>query len=103
VNPTEAMDRCEAESVYDAASAVPAEAREALGLTQARIGGAVAISVRSDQAGFWSKALGFDEPVTADLIEEVCAFFRHAGAERAENYVRSGQAACRYSCRTPSA
>ncbi|WP_256069843.1 MULTISPECIES: GNAT family N-acetyltransferase [unclassified Streptomyces] len=42
------------------------------------MGGGVAVSMRRDPTGFWSKALGmgFDEPVTADLIEEVCAFYR---------------------------
>jgi GNAT superfamily N-acetyltransferase len=36
------------------------------------------VSMRRDPTRFWSRALGmgFDKPVTADLIEEVCAFYR---------------------------
>ena len=83
--PTATAERSEAEALYDFEDATPSAGQEALGMSQARIGGGVVLSVRNDPSGFWSKALGFgfDEPVTAELIEEVCAFYRAAGTPRA--------------------
>jgi GNAT superfamily N-acetyltransferase len=81
--PSATAERSEAETLYDfEAGTAPAD-QEALGMSRARIGGGVALSVRNDPSGFWSKALGFTGPVTADLIEEVCAFYRDAGTPRA--------------------
>lgn len=67
--------------MYDGELAAPPGVRAALGMDAARIGGGVALSVRDDPARYWSKALGFgfEEPVTADLIGEVCAFYRSRG------------------------
>ncbi|MFF2521985.1 GNAT family N-acetyltransferase [Streptomyces liangshanensis] len=71
----------EAEAMYDGELAAPPGVRAALGMDAARIGGGVVLSVRDDPARYWSKALGFgfEEPVTADLIGEVCAFYRSRG------------------------
>ena len=50
----------------------------ALGIAAERIGGGVALSMRHDVTGYWSKALGFGfaEPVTANLIERVVEHYR---------------------------
>ena len=81
--PTVTAERSEAEALYDFEDATSPAGQEALGMTRARIGGGVVLSMREDGSGFWSKALGFDAPVTADLIEEVCTFYREAGTPRA--------------------
>jgi hypothetical protein len=53
-------------------------ARAELGIAATRIGGGVAPSMRHDPSGYWSKSLGFGfaEPVTDELIDEVCSFYR---------------------------
>ncbi|WP_326567510.1 hypothetical protein VSH64_37625 [Amycolatopsis rhabdoformis] len=83
--PPLAIEDSEAESVYRLETGAPEAAREALGITATRLGGGVVLSVRNDPTHFWSKALGFGrtEPVTAELIAEVCAFYRAAGTRRA--------------------
>ncbi|WP_194911180.1 GNAT family N-acetyltransferase [Catenulispora rubra] len=75
----------EAEMYYVCESGAPAPTKKQLGITTARIGGGVALSMKEDTTGFWSKALGFGatEPVTADLLREVLAFFRDAGTPSA--------------------
>ena len=50
-----------------------------------RLGGGVVLSVRNDPTGFWSKALrfGFDQPVTADLMDKIRAFYVEQGTPSA--------------------
>jgi hypothetical protein len=50
-----------------------------------RIGDGVVLSMRNDSTQFWSKALGmgFDAPVTTELIREVCDFYRSQGTPTA--------------------
>jgi GNAT superfamily N-acetyltransferase len=71
-------ERSEAEALYDFEAEAPAHVRAALGMESLRVGGGVVLSVREDPSQFWSQALGFgfDEPVTAGLIEEICGFYR---------------------------
>lgn len=71
----------EAEFMYQYESSMPAEPGAALGLTTVRIGGGVALSMREDPTGYWSKALGFgfDEPVTGELIDRILDFYRTQG------------------------
>ncbi|MEU8359890.1 GNAT family N-acetyltransferase [Nonomuraea sp. NPDC048882] len=68
----------EAEALYQFQSNAPAEVRDALGITCARLAGGVLLSMREDPAHYWSKALGFGfaGPVTTDLIGEICDFYR---------------------------
>nr|QEO73877.1 hypothetical protein [uncultured bacterium] len=58
--------------------------RERVGLVTSRIGGVSVVSVREDPTNFWSKAVGFTEPVTAGLVDEIGEFYRSAGCARAE-------------------
>ncbi|EWM18390.1 LigA protein [Kutzneria sp. 744] len=83
--PVDTAERSEAEALYDLFQAPAQAVRDALGVTQARMGGGIVNSTRTDESGFWSKALGFgfDEPVTAELMGEVCAFYRDAGTPKA--------------------
>ncbi len=76
--PTALAEGIEAESLYDLQSMAPPSVKDRLGIATTRIGGGVALSIRHDVTGFWSKALGFgfEEPVTHDLIGQVVDFYR---------------------------
>jgi hypothetical protein len=71
-------ERIEAEFMHQYVSLAPASARAALRIATARFGGGVVLSVRNDESGYWSKALGFgvDEPVTAELVDRIVEFYR---------------------------
>lgn len=74
----------EAEWMFSMQAGAAPTARAALGMTQRRVGGGVAMSLTTDPTGgFWNKALGFGvtEPVTSDLVDEVIGFYRSAGAQ----------------------
>ncbi|MEU8183653.1 hypothetical protein AB0B85_09755 [Micromonospora sp. NPDC049044] len=75
----------EAEFMFRYESGAPADVRDALGIRTARMGGGVVLSMRHDPTGYWSKALGFgfDEPVTGELIAQVCDFYRAEGTPKA--------------------
>ena len=79
--PAALAERVEAESLYDFETGTAEPAYTALGIAALRLGGGVALCVRNDPSGFWSRVLGigFDEPVTADLVHEACAFLRAQG------------------------
>lgn len=85
VDPPLAIEDSEAEALFQLETGGPETVRSALGMTATRLGGAVVLAVRNDPTDYWSKALGFgrEEPVTAELIAEVCAFYRAAGTRRA--------------------
>jgi GNAT superfamily N-acetyltransferase len=76
----------EAEALFRFQTETPDSVRTALGMSATRIGGGVVLSMRNDTTHFWSKALGFGvtAPVTAELIGEVCDFYR---AERTSQAV----------------
>jgi hypothetical protein len=72
-------EQSEAEQMYEfetGAAGLPA-GRAGLRRNADRRGG-VALSMRHDPSGYWSKALGFGfaEPVTHELIDEVRSFYR---------------------------
>ncbi|GAA2216049.1 hypothetical protein GCM10009850_115180 [Nonomuraea monospora] len=75
----------EAELLYRYASSAPPSVRTRRGITTARIGGGVALSMRDDPDDFWSKALGFGlrEPVTTELIGRVLDFYQAEGSRGA--------------------
>ena len=70
----------EAEFMYQLVDGTPEPARTELGISTTRIGGGVVLSVRNDPSSYWSKALGFTEPITPELIAEVVDFYRGDGA-----------------------
>ncbi|WP_062433605.1 hypothetical protein [Herbidospora daliensis] len=72
----------EAEFMYRYQSGAPLSARTELGITTTRIAGGVALSMRDDPTDFWSKALGFgfEEPVTAELVDRILDFYRGEGS-----------------------
>ncbi|MGW0082250.1 GNAT family N-acetyltransferase [Streptomyces sp. NPDC003393] len=83
--PLSAAEASEAEALFQFESGAPEAARAALGVNATRVGDAVVLSMRNDVTHFWSKALGFGRtaPVTAEMIAEVCAFYRSEGTPQA--------------------
>lgn len=83
--PPAVIEQVEAEAFADAESAVPEPARTALGPRQLRIGGGVALAMPGDTSGYWSRALGlgFDEPVTAELVARIVEFYKEQGMSTA--------------------
>lgn len=74
------VEHVEAESMFMLLDGAPADLKERMGITTTRLGGGVVLSMRNDPMEHWSKALGFDVPVTADLIAEICGFYRSVDA-----------------------
>lgn len=80
---TRIAERVEAELFFGFGALAPEHTARALGITTARIGGGVVLSVRDDPMGtFWNRALGLGltEPVTDRLIGEVVDFHRTHGS-----------------------
>jgi GNAT superfamily N-acetyltransferase len=71
-------EAAEAEFMYHYETLAPSTTQAALGISAARIGGGVALSMRHDATGYWSKALGFGfaEPITHRLVDTVIDFYR---------------------------
>ncbi|GLY99670.1 hypothetical protein [Actinoplanes sp. NBRC 103695] len=69
-------------------SAYVTGAPAANGAAVTRIGGGVVLAMRHDTAGYWNKALGFTEPLTARLVDEIIDFYRAHGVTRATLQVR---------------
>ena len=79
---TSLAERIEIEAYAEFATGPDAALHDRLGIASRRFGSARGITVRNDSTGFWTKAGGFgaDGPVTADVLAEVCEFFRTHGA-----------------------
>jgi GNAT superfamily N-acetyltransferase len=82
---TALAETAEAELYYECLMRTPAGTKDALGFGGARISSGVVLSMREDTTNFWSKALGFgaDEPVTAELMNEIVAFYQAEGTPAA--------------------
>jgi GNAT superfamily N-acetyltransferase len=79
------LEQTEAESLAEFEDSATPGAKAALGMRELRVGGGVALAVPGDPTGFWSKALGlgFTEPITVQLLEQVIEFFRAQGLSSA--------------------
>jgi hypothetical protein len=75
-------ETAEAEFMYQYETMASSPTQAALGVAAARIGGGVALSMRNDVTGYWSKALGFGftEPITEQLIDQLIDFYRAEGS-----------------------
>ena len=80
---TAVVEQVEAESNLLLQESAPDEVKALLGIETTRVGGGVVLSMRHDPTNYWSKALGFGEPLTADLVAEICDFYRAHGTPRA--------------------
>ncbi|WP_433273223.1 hypothetical protein ACQPZA_21775 [Pseudonocardia xinjiangensis] len=76
------LEKIEAECMYRLESGAPRRTLDDMGIATARCGGGSAMAMRRDVTRYWNKVLGFgfDEPVTGDLVAQVCAFFREHDA-----------------------
>ncbi len=77
------LELSEAEALWGYETNAPADVAERLGLASMRIGGGVVLSVRHDATDYWSKALGFNKPVTAELVASITDFYREHGCRQA--------------------
>jgi hypothetical protein len=79
---TALAEGAEAEFMYQYVNSAPPAVKHQLGIASTRIGGGVALSMRHDATGYWSKALGFgfDEPVTEDLVGRIVEFYTREGS-----------------------
>jgi ribosomal protein S18 acetylase RimI-like enzyme len=75
------MESVESESWADYAVA----GSRVLGARALRVGGGVALAAPADPSGFLNRAMGigWDEPVSAGLLERIIGFYREAGAPSA--------------------
>jgi hypothetical protein len=74
-------ERIEADFMSHYVSSATGRVKSRLGTATMRIGGGVALSMRHDVTGYWSKALGFGftEPITEKLMSHVLAFYEAEG------------------------
>lgn len=81
----EELELAEAEAMFAYVQSMSAAVAESLGAGGLRVGGGIAMSIRSDVTNFFSKALGFGfgEPVTPALIGAVTEFYRTQGTPQA--------------------
>ena len=82
---TEMLESAEAELYYACEICAPPDTAAKVGISTARMGGGVVLSMRADPTKFWSKTLGLGitEPVTAGLMNEIFAFYRAEGTPSA--------------------
>jgi GNAT superfamily N-acetyltransferase len=90
--PAALIEQVEAEGYAEFSAPASAAARGALDTRQLRISGGVALAMPNDPSGFFSKTigLGFDEPVTGQLIERVIEFYREQGMPSAKLLLAPG-------------
>jgi hypothetical protein len=77
-------EQTEIGAYVDFATGAPAPVRESLGVGSQRVGSALALAIRGDPSGFFNRAGGFGaaEAVTADVLAQVCDFYREQGVPR---------------------
>lgn len=78
------LERSFARAATEMMLATPASLRRRYDIEIAAIGGVTVLSTPVPEAGFWSRAIGFEEPPGADLIEEIVEHYRARGVRRAE-------------------
>jgi hypothetical protein len=80
---TEMAEAAEADFMHAYEAGAPAAVRERLGIATGRIGGGVVLSMLNDPMSYWSRTLGFTEPVTRELVDQIVAFYRDKGCGQA--------------------
>lgn len=90
--PASLVEQVEAEAYAEFSAAASAAARAVLGTEQLRIGGGVALAMPGDPSGFFSKTigLGFAEPITGSLVEQIIKFYREQGIPAANLMIAPG-------------
>jgi len=74
-------EQTEIEAYADFVTGAPPSVRNVLGIGSRRFGSTLAVAVRENSSRFFDRAggLGVEEPVTADVVAEVCDFYRERG------------------------
>jgi ribosomal protein S18 acetylase RimI-like enzyme len=82
---TAAVEQVEATFMHRLVGGASPEVRARFGVTAITLGGGVCLAMSRDPSGYWSKTLGLGltEPVTADLVKEVLAFYETYGGSSA--------------------
>lgn len=82
--PTGLAEETEIRAYADFVTGAPADVHGALGIGAQEFGSARALAIREDPSRFFNRAGGFGpaEPITADVVEEVCGFYRAQGVAR---------------------
>ncbi|MCX5355750.1 N-acetyltransferase [Streptomyces mirabilis] len=77
-------EQTEIAAYTDFVTGAAAPLQEALGIGSLRVGSALALAVRQDPSRFFNRAGGFGagEPITADVLAQVCDFYREQGVSR---------------------
>ncbi|MCX5355651.1 N-acetyltransferase [Streptomyces mirabilis] len=81
VPPFVLAEQTEIRAYVDFVTGAAAPVREALGIDSLRAGSALALAIREDTSRFFNRAGGFgtDEPITVDVLAQVCDFYRERG------------------------
>lgn len=79
--PLTLAEQTEIAAYVDFATGAPASIREALGIGSLHAGPVSALVLREDPSRFFNRAGGFGagEPITADVVAQVCDFYRAQG------------------------
>ena len=84
-------ERVEAAWFFDWLHGAPEPARSVLATSATRLrGGGIATSMVNDPVAYWSKALGFERPVSRTTIEEVVGFYNANGTPSATIQIAPG-------------
>lgn len=77
-------EQTEIAAYTDFVTGAAAPLREALGIGSLHVGSALALAIREDPSRFFSRAGGFGagEPITVDLVAQVCDFYRRQGVSQ---------------------
>jgi ribosomal protein S18 acetylase RimI-like enzyme len=77
-------ERVEAEWFFEWIDGTPEPAKSVLATSATRLGGGgIATSMANDPVSYWSKALGFERPVTRETIAEIVDFYLASGTPSA--------------------
>jgi len=74
-------EQTEIRAYADFVTGAPTREQESLGIGSLCIGSALALTIRADPSQFFNRAGGFGtgEPVTAEILAQVCDFYREQG------------------------
>ena len=79
--PLELAERTEIGAYAGFTAGAPESVRDKLGISALRVGSVLALAIREDPSRFFNRAGGFGahEPITVDLVAQVCDFYRESG------------------------
>lgn len=74
-------EQTEIKAYVDFVTSAPVTVRKALGIGSLHVGSALALVIREEPSRFFNRAGGFGagEPITADVLAQVCDFYRQQG------------------------